>query len=109
MCILLYGKLNWCSGFLEIYALLEKEGWGQSAMGICAFFSMSNLFGVVVFQRSMLNWRKGVHLPSVYVHSSICETYLVYWFSRDLCLIGGRGIHLPLVYVHSSICETYLV
>ena len=36
MCILLYVKLIWCSGFPEIYAQLE-EGWGQSAMGICAF------------------------------------------------------------------------
>ena len=34
------------------------------------------LFGVVVSYKSMVNWR-GVHLPSVYVHSAICETYLV--------------------------------
>ena len=26
-------------------------------MGICAFFYMSKLFAVVVFQRSVLNWR----------------------------------------------------
>ena len=39
MCILLYVELTWCSGFLEIYAQLE-EGWGQSAMSICAFFYM---------------------------------------------------------------------
>ena len=32
-----------------------------------------------------------VHLPSVYVHASICETDLVYWFSRYLCSIGGGG------------------
>ena len=49
-------------------------------------------------------------LPWVYVHSSICETYLVYWSSRDLCSIGGGGgVSLPWVYVHSSICETDLV
>ena len=42
MCILLYVKCIWCSGYLEIYAQL---------------------------------W--GVCLPLVYVHSSICETYLV--------------------------------
>ena len=72
MCILLYVKLIWCSGFPEIYAQLEEEvgsvchgymcillyvsliwcsgfqrsmlnrrrEWGQSAMGICAFFYM---------------------------------------------------------------------
>ena len=35
------------------------RGWGQSAMGICAFCYMWNFCSVVVFQRSMLNWRKG--------------------------------------------------
>ena len=43
-------------------------------MGICAFFYMSNLCGVVVLHRSMVNWRRG---DLVYVHTSICETYLV--------------------------------
>ena len=34
----------------------------------------------------------------------------MYWFSRDLCSIGGGGgVRLPQVYVHSSICETYYV
>ena len=37
MCILLYMKLIWCRGFSEIYAQLDG-GWGQSEMGICAFF-----------------------------------------------------------------------
>ena len=63
MCILLYVKLIWCSGFPEIYALLEEGG--PSAFGICAFCYMQNLFGVVVFQRSMLDWRRGVHLQWV--------------------------------------------
>ena len=31
----------------------------------------------------------GVNLPWVYVHCAIHETYLVQWFSKDLCLIGG--------------------
>ena len=51
MCILLYVKLIWCSGVPEIYGQLG----GTSTMGICAFFYMWNLFGVVVFQRSMVN------------------------------------------------------
>ena len=73
ICILLYVKLFWCSYFPEIYSQLG----GTSAFGICVFFFMWNLFGVVVFQRSMLDWR-GVRvcLPLVYVHSSICGTYL---------------------------------
>ena len=37
MCIVLYMKLMWCTGFPEIYAQLE-EGWGQSATGICALY-----------------------------------------------------------------------
>ena len=46
----------------------------------------------------------GVSLPWVYVHSSIYETYLVWWFPRDLCLIGWEGgVSLPWVYVHSAI------
>ena len=50
----------------------------MSAMGICAFCYMENLFGVVVLHRYMVNWsRGGVSLPWVYVHSSICKTYLV--------------------------------
>ena len=40
MCILVYVKLMWCSGFSEIYCQLDEMGWGQSAMGICAFFYM---------------------------------------------------------------------
>ena len=72
MCILLYVKLLQCTGFPEIYAQLEGV---HLPFGICAFFYMSYLFGVVIFQRSMLNWRKGaVSLPWVYVHSSIYET-----------------------------------
>ena len=35
MCIVLYMKLMCCNGFPEIYAQLD-EGWGQSAMDICA-------------------------------------------------------------------------
>ena len=71
MCILLYVKLIWCSGIPYIYGQLEG---GTSALSICAFCYMLNLFGVVVFHRSMVNWRRGA---LVYVHSAICETYLV--------------------------------
>ena len=138
MCILLYVRLIWCSGFPEIYAWLEEGAWGQSAMGICAFFYMSNLIGVVVFQRSMVDWRRrhGVSLPWVYVHSAICATYLVYWYAIHLWSIAGGTFALSifafcyilnlfsvvklhrsmanwrrgaLVYVHSAICETSLV
>ena len=39
-----------------------------------AFCYILNLFGVVVFHRSMVNWRRGA---LVYVHTAICETSLV--------------------------------
>ena len=52
----------------------------------------------------------GVHLPWVYLHSSISATYLMYWCSRDVCSCGwGVGVHLPLVYLNSSISATYFM
>ena len=62
-----------CSGVAVIYA--QKLG-GPSTLGICTFCSMWNFFSVVVWHASMIDWR-GVHLPQVYAHSSLCETYLV--------------------------------
>ena len=35
MCILLYMKCIWCSGFPDIYAHLDEGRWGQSVMAIC--------------------------------------------------------------------------
>ena len=51
----------------------------------------------------------GVDVFSVYVHSAICESYLVKWYSIDLLSIGVEGVDVSSVYVHSAICETYLV
>ena len=64
MCIVLYiyMKVIWFNGFPQIYAQLD-EGWGQSAMGMCALCYIGNLFGVIFLQRSMLNWRRVVNLP----------------------------------------------
>ena len=63
MCILLYVKLLWCSGIPHIYDQCpyiygQLEG-GTSVLSICAFCYMLNVFGVVVFHRSMVNWRRG--------------------------------------------------
>ena len=54
---------------------------------ICAFYFIDmwgytqymwcNLFGVMVFHRSIVNWSGGVDVSSVYVHSVICVSYLV--------------------------------
>ena len=62
LCILLYVQLSQCSGLPEIFGQLE-EGVGF----VCN--------GVVVFQRCMVDWRRGWGLSAlVSVHSSICET-----------------------------------
>ena len=85
-------KPIWCNSFTETYATSAMRcakcavavlkafmlDWGcQSAMGICALCYIRNLFGIMVLQRSMLNWIWGVNLPWVYVHCAIYETYLV--------------------------------
>ena len=91
---------------------------------------MLDVFSVVVFHRSMVNWRlalvlmhsaicdqcccmpyiygqlEGVHLPLVYVHSAICETYFsVVVFHRSM--VNWRRV--TLVYMHTAICETSVV
>ena len=59
--------------FHTFYAQLEK---GISALSIFAFCCILNLFDVVVFHRSLVNWR-GVQVPYVYVHSAVCYTDFV--------------------------------
>ena len=81
----------WCNDFPEIYAQLE-EGWGQSAMGICASrYTYMKLIWCNGFPAiyAQLEEGSGVNLPWIYVHCAMYETYLVQWFSRHLCSIGG--------------------
>ena len=66
-------KLFGCSSIPYIYGQLEIGG-GTSALSICAFCYMLNVFGVVVFHRSIVSLMRGA---LVYVHSAVCETYLV--------------------------------
>ena len=54
MCIVLYVKLLWCTGIPYIYGQLDG---GISDLSICAFCDMLHLFCVVVFHKSMVNWR----------------------------------------------------
>ena len=71
---------------------------GTSALSICAFCYRLNLFSVVVFYRCMVNWRRGALID---VHSAICHTDLVYWYSTDLwSLAGGGGQNLVGVVVY---------
>ena len=124
MCILLYVKLIWSSGVAQISGRLEEDGLYVKLM---QGSGIPQIYGQL----------EGVHLPQVYVHSVICETYSVQWYSIDLWPIGGGrhwyicillcvkliccsgipqiygqlgvGVCLPCVYVHSAICETDLV
>ena len=83
MCIVLYIyiKLIWCNGFPKIYAHLV-EGGGVNLPWVyvhCAIYIL-NLFGVMVFQRSLLNWRRWVGSTChgyMCIVLYICETYLV--------------------------------
>ena len=54
----------------------------------------------MVFYRSIVNWSGGVDVFSVYLHSAICETYLVSWYSIDLLSIGVWGVVVSSVYMH---------
>ena len=65
MCIVLYVKLILCSGIP--YTMVN--GGGRSALSICALCYMLNLFGVVVFHTSMVNWW-------VYMHSKYMSIVL---------------------------------
>ena len=134
MCILLYVKLIWCSGFPQIYGLLE-EGYicpgymcillhvkliwcsgipqiqGQLEQGvhsyICILLYHETLFGVVVLYRAMVNWRRRA---LVYVHSAISETYLVQWYYIDPWFNWRREIHLCPGYMWIILIhETYIV
>ena len=111
MWIVLCMKLIWCNGFPEIYAHLE-EGWGQSGMGICALCYIYDLFGVMVFQRSMVDWTSRV--------GSICHWYM--WIVLYMKLIWCDGfpemygrleeqgvVNLPWEYMHCVIYEMYEV
>ena len=55
MCIVLYVKLIWCNYLACSYGQFG----GKSVMGICALCYIWNLFGVMVVQRSMFEWRRG--------------------------------------------------
>ena len=84
MCILLYLKLIWYNGFPKIYAEMEKGHKGQSVMKLMQCSGLPDICATLE--------ERG--LPAKYecnLHSAINETYLVYWFSKDVCSIGGGG------------------
>ena len=68
-------------------SMIDWRG-GTSALSICAFCYILNLFGVVVFHRCMVNWSRGA---LVYVYSAICLNLCAVVVSIDLWSIGGGG------------------
>ena len=78
MCILLYVNIFWCSGIPYIYAQLE-EGVGSVCHGyMCILLYVKHIW-CCGFSRDLclIGGGNGVSLSWVYLHSSICETYLV--------------------------------
>ena len=56
--------------------IVNWSGGSKYPQYMCILY-MCNLFDVMVLQRSIVNWSVGVYVSSVYVHSAICDTYLV--------------------------------
>ena len=126
MCILLQVKLLWCGNIPYISGQLEG---GRSALSICAFCYMLNIFGLVGFHRSMVHQQGGLGhiyillsvkliwcsgIPYIYGQldggtyalsiSAFCyllNVFRVLVFHRSV-VIWKRG---ALVYVHSAICK----
>ena len=55
----------------------------------------------MVFHKSIVNW-SGVHVFSVYVHSTICDTYLVYL--KYHYLFGVMVFQISIVNWSGGIC-----
>ena len=106
MCIVLYMKHIWYYGFPDIYTWLV-EGVGSICHGYIALYYILKLIWCNGFPEIHAQLEEGV---GSICHRCMCivlyiyETYVVEWFSRDLCLIrGGDGVNLPWVYVHCAI------
>ena len=97
MCILLYVNLLWCSSIPYISGQLEG---GSSTLSICAFYYMLNLFGVVIFHRSMVNWRRGPWYMCILLYvKHLCCSGIPY-----ICGQLEGEVDLSKVYVHPAIC-----
>ena len=76
MCILLYVKLIWCNGIPYTYCQLEL--WGVDVSQYMCILLYVTLIWCNGIPYDLLSIGVvGVHVSSVYVHSAICETYLV--------------------------------
>ena len=103
MCILLYMKLIWCHGFPEIYARLEGVHWpNMSTMCILLY---RKLIGVMVFQKSMLNWGAKYEQMCILLYRKLIWCHGFPEIYDRLGCPSAKYEHN----VHSAIHETYLV
>ena len=86
ICILLYVKLTSCCGIPQIYGQLEG---GYICPGYMCILLHLKLIWCSGIPQIYVQLEGGIHLPWVYVHSPICENYLVQWYSIDVQSIGG--------------------
>ena len=102
----------WCNGFPEIYAQL-----GGSICQIWTHFeiySIWNLFGVMVFQRSILDWRSGWG-QSAMGTCALCYIWNLFGVMVfQISMINWKGVHLPnmnslwnLLYVKHIWCNGF--
>ena len=87
MCILLYVKLLWCSGVPYICGQLDG---GTSALSIYAFCYMLNLFSVVVFHTSVVNWRRGAWYMCILLYVKLLGVVVFH-----PAMVNLRRVYLP--------------
>ena len=76
MCILLYVKLMCCNGILWMYCSIRV--WEEMYLQyMYIILHVKVIWCNMVFHRCIFTWTGGYMYPPVYVHSAMCETYVV--------------------------------
>ena len=103
----LYVKLMQCNGIPEIYGHMG----GTSDLGRCAFCYMWNLFGVVVFHTSMVNWRRGPWYMCILLYVQLIQCsgipHIYDWLEGDQ-LIWWVQVIWKCMNVKMTLCSTPL-
>ena len=95
-------KLNWCNGFMEIYAQLEEGGGGSifhNYMCIVLYIYRSAMkcamFGVAVLKASMLNWGVSIchgYMCNIYIYIYILYIYIYIYIYRSATRCAKFGV-----------------
>ena len=103
MCILLYLKLTWCSGIQYTYGQLEGVYISTWYMCILLYIKLIWCSGIPYIYGQL---EEGA---MVYMHSGICETYMVQWYFINVwSIVGGymcHGYMCILLYVKLIWCS----